>query len=107
MLIVSLVFVFFALVAVVEELHTITDRLIEIGTIVEHFNRRDSRASGMESNDDFAGESITKTHRKWWHVLGGIVAFLPCRDWRTYGAWPYLTTLKCSGQGNCATLESS
>lgn len=73
MLIVALVFVFFALVAVIEELHTITDRLIEIGTIVEHFNRRELRASGMESNDDSASESITKTHRKMWHVLGGIV----------------------------------
>jgi uncharacterized membrane protein len=73
MLIVALVFVFFALLAVAYELHTITDRIIEIGTIVEHFNRRSLRASDVKSDDDFAGESITKTHRRWAHVVGAIV----------------------------------
>ena len=46
MLIVALVFVFFALLGVLYELHTITDRLIEIGTTVEHANRRSLRRQG-------------------------------------------------------------
>lgn len=75
MLIVVLVFIFFALLAVAYELHTITDRLIEIGTIVEHFNRRALRASGVKDSedDDFASESVTKTHARFIRILGGIM----------------------------------
>jgi hypothetical protein len=59
MLIVAVVFIFFALLAVSYELHVITERLIEIGTIVEHFNRRSLRASGINDveGDDFARAS--------------------------------------------------
>jgi hypothetical protein len=73
MLIVALVFIFFALLAVAYELHTITDRLIEIGTIVEHANRRVLRASLGEHEDDYADDSITKVHKKWALMVGGIV----------------------------------
>jgi hypothetical protein len=75
MLIVALVFIFFALLAVAYELHTITDRLIEIGTIVEHFNRRNLRGSGIKDDEDndFASESVTKTHRTWIQMLVGIL----------------------------------
>jgi hypothetical protein len=50
MLIVALAFIFFVLPVIARQLHTITIRLIEIGTIVEHFNRRDLRASGIKDS---------------------------------------------------------
>jgi hypothetical protein len=79
MLYFALAFIFFALLAVAHELHAITSRLIEIGTIVEHFNRRDLRAAGIKDEDDFAAESIVKVQRPWGHivlriVIGGVVA---------------------------------
>jgi hypothetical protein len=85
MLIVALVFIFFAILAVAYELHTITDRLIEIGTIVEYYNRRDLRATGIlkdldfeasdsEEDNEFDGESVTKTHRSWLQLLLAILA---------------------------------
>ncbi|MGA8429176.1 MAG: hypothetical protein WB729_05115 [Candidatus Sulfotelmatobacter sp.] len=75
MLSAALVFIFFVLLAIGRELHTITSRLIEIGTIVEHFNRRDLRASGINDVDgaDFASESVTKTHQSWTGIVVGIV----------------------------------
>jgi hypothetical protein len=81
MLIVALVFIFFAILAVVYELHIITERLIEIGTIVEHFNRRDLRASGIRDaeENDFASESINKIHRTWRQTfLGILIASVVC-----------------------------
>jgi CBS domain containing-hemolysin-like protein len=75
MLIVILVFIFFALLAVGYELHTITSRLIEIGTLVEHSNRRALRAAGLKDSedDDLASESVTKTQARFAQILGGIV----------------------------------
>jgi hypothetical protein len=85
MLIVALVFIFFAILAVAYELHVVTDRLIEIGTIVEFYNRRDLRASGilkdldsdadLDSDDptQFDGESVTQAHRTWLQILLGIL----------------------------------
>jgi hypothetical protein len=75
MLIAALVFIFFVLLAIAYELHIITDRVIEIGTLVEHYNRRDLRASGIKDSedDDFASESITKTHRTWKQILLGVL----------------------------------
>jgi hypothetical protein len=78
-LIVALVFIFFAILTVAYELHIITDRLIEIGTIVEYYNRRDLRASGilkdLDSNEDdpYDGESVTQAHRTWLQILLGIL----------------------------------
>jgi hypothetical protein len=76
MLIFVLVFVFFVLLTIAYELHVITDRLIEIGTIVEHFNRRNLRASGIPDSegDDFASESIVKSRRTWKQKAWAIVA---------------------------------
>jgi hypothetical protein len=67
--------IFFTLLAIAHELHYITSRLIEIGTIVEHFNRRNLRASGVKDidGDDFAYESVIKAHRPWWQIAVGIV----------------------------------
>jgi len=75
MLTIALVFIFFAILAVVYELHVITVHLIEIGTIVEHFNRRDLRASGIKDSEDadFASESITTMHKTWPQILLGIL----------------------------------
>lgn len=75
MLLFVLAFIFFALLAVVYELHFVTERLIELGTIVEHFNRRDLRAAKVPDtfDDDFATESIRKTHRTWAQVVWAIV----------------------------------
>jgi hypothetical protein len=75
MLIVALVFIFFVLLVIAHELHTITDRLIEIGTLVEHYNRRDLRASGIKpaEDDDFASESITQKHLTWQRTILGIL----------------------------------
>jgi hypothetical protein len=75
MLVPVLVFTFFVLLAIVYELHGIADRLIETGTIVEHFNRRDLRDSGAQDIDeeDFASESIRKTHRTRRQTVWGIV----------------------------------
>lgn len=80
MLIPVLVFIFFVLLAIAYELHGITDRLVETGTIVEHFNRRDLRKSGRDTDgDDFASESIKKTHRTWGQTVWAIiVASLVC-----------------------------
>lgn len=76
MLIPCLVFIFFVLLAIAYELHFMTERLIEIGTIVEHFNRRALRESGIADaeDDDFASESIRKTHRTWKKTLWAIIA---------------------------------
>jgi hypothetical protein len=74
MILVALIFVFYALLAVVYELREMTARLIEIGTVVENFNRRDLRASIKDhDDDDFASESITKTQRTWRQIVAGIV----------------------------------
>jgi hypothetical protein len=75
MLIAVLVFMFFALLAIAYELHGITQRLIETGTIIEHFNRRDLRKSGIRdtNGDDFASESISATHLTWRQTVWGIV----------------------------------
>jgi hypothetical protein len=75
MLYLALALIFFALLAAAHELHNITSRLIEIGTIVEHFNRRNLRASGIKDidGDDFADESVTKAQRPWGHIVLGIV----------------------------------
>ena len=75
MLIPVLVFIFFVLLAIAYELHIITERLIETGTIVEHLNRRDLRKSGITDidGDDFASESIRSTHRTWRQTVWGIV----------------------------------
>jgi hypothetical protein len=62
MLTVALVFIFFAILAVAYELHVITDRLIGIGTIVEHYNRRDLRASGILKDLDDSGDSEPDEH---------------------------------------------
>ena len=52
------------LLAVIYELREITARLIEIGSIVENFNRRALRATIKDhDDDDFASESIIKTQR--------------------------------------------
>jgi len=75
MLYFALAFIFFVLLAVAHELHSITSRLIEIGTIIEHFNRRDLRSSGVKDidGDDFADESVRKAHRPWRQIVWGIV----------------------------------
>lgn len=75
MLYLALSFIFFTLLAITHELHHIASRLIEIGTIVEHFNRRNLRASGVKDieGDDFAYESVRKAHRPWWQIVAGIV----------------------------------
>jgi hypothetical protein len=73
MIVIALVFIFFTLLAIAYEVHTLTERTIEIGTIIENANRRNLRASGVASDDDFASESIIKAHRKWAHVAGGII----------------------------------
>lgn len=75
MLYFALAFIFFALLAIAHELHDGTSRLIEIGTIVEHFNRRDLRAAGVKDSDgdDFANESIVKAQRPWKQIVLGIV----------------------------------
>ena len=85
MLAVALIFIFFAILAVAYELHFITDRLIEIGTIVEYYNRRDLRASGIlkdlddsedsdsEEHVPFDGESVTREHKTWPQILLGIL----------------------------------
>jgi hypothetical protein len=75
MLYFALAFIFFALLAVAYELHNVTSRVIEIGTIVEHFNRRNLRAAGIKDieEDDFASESVVKTQRPWRQVVVGIV----------------------------------
>jgi hypothetical protein len=75
MLTAALLFIFLVLLAIARELHTITSRLIEIGTIIEHFNRRHLRASGVKDVDDadFANESVTKAHQSWRRIVLGIV----------------------------------
>jgi hypothetical protein len=75
MLYFALAFIFFTLLAITRELYDISTRLIEIGTIVEHFNRRNLRASGVKDidGDDFAYESVRKAHRPWWQILVGIL----------------------------------
>jgi hypothetical protein len=85
MVTVALVFIFFAILAVAYELHIITGRLIEIGTIVEFYNRRDLHASGIlkdlddseDSDSDehvqFDGESVTQEHKTWPQILLGIL----------------------------------
>jgi hypothetical protein len=75
MLYFALAFIFFTLLAIADELHDITSRLIEIGTIVEHFNRRTLRASGIKDidADDFADESVKKAHQPWWQIVVSIV----------------------------------
>jgi hypothetical protein len=76
MLIIALVFIFFAILAVAYELHFITGLLIEIGTIVEYYNRRDLRATGIIKEDDedtFDGESVTKEQKTWRQILLGIL----------------------------------
>jgi hypothetical protein len=75
-MLIGFVFVFFALLAVVYELHILIDRMIEIGTIVEYYNRRDLRASGILKEDDedsFDGEFVTKNHPSWPQVVLGII----------------------------------
>jgi hypothetical protein len=75
MLYFALALIFFALVAIAHELHDITSRIIEIGTIVEHYNRRDLRTSGVPdaSGDDFAYESVRKAQQPWWQIVLGII----------------------------------
>jgi hypothetical protein len=75
MVIIALVFVFCALLAIARELHTITDRLIEVGTLIEHLNRRDLRSSGIKDveDNDFASESVTKAHRTWRRMIYEIL----------------------------------
>jgi hypothetical protein len=76
MLIIALVFIFFAILAVAYELHFITALLIEIGTIVEYYNRRDLRATGIikeDDEDDFDGESVTKVQKTWRQIVLGIL----------------------------------
>ena len=68
-----LIFIFFSLLAIAYELHTLTERMIEIGTLVEGANRRSLRSSLGESEDDYAEESITKAHRTWKQTLSGIL----------------------------------
>jgi hypothetical protein len=75
MLITALVFIFFVLLAIAYELHGIADRLIETGTIVEHYNRRDLRKSAIlkDEDDDVDGDYVVKVHRTWRQILSGIV----------------------------------
>jgi len=75
MLIPALVFIFFVLLTIAYEVHGIADRLIETGTIVEHYNRRDLRKSGIlkDGEDDESGDYVSHNHRTWRRIVWGIV----------------------------------
>ena len=75
MLFVALVFIFFVLLAIAYELHGIAERLIETGTIIEHYSRRDLRRSGIlkDGEDDEFGDYITHNHPRWRRIVWAII----------------------------------